>query len=241
MAYGILADHGVELLKLICGLGSSRLDSKQGAGQAISRPADAETLRLRCDHLLADWVARCQRAGADAAHLDAAKYAWIALIDERILRSDLPLAGAWLANPLQMRHYDSFAAGEEFFTRLEALRHPRTAEAADPLEVYHLCLCLGFTGKHSDEAGRERRRLLVEQITGEILSARGAGSTELSPRWKTTNAPLVAAAPLRWKGLPVWLVPFVLAAILLLAALAMDALIANRAAAFTRDLPGRSA
>lgn len=226
MAYGILADHGVELLKLVCGL-------------ATSRPTDPETLRLRCDQLLAEWVARCQRAGADAAHLDAAKYAWVALIDERILRSDLPVAGAWLANPLQMRHFDSFAAGEEFFTRLESLRHPRTAEAADPLEVYHLCLCLGFTGKHSDEPGTERRRLLVEQITGEILSARGAGNTALSPRAKAVDTPPTAPGHLRWKGLPVWLVPLGLALALLLLAIAMDALVASRASAFLRDLPGR--
>ncbi len=237
MASGILADHGVELLKLVCGLAGS---SPPGSSLPDTRPTDAETLRLRCDHLLAEWVARCQRAGADAAHLDAAKYAWVALIDERILGAHPTLAAAWLASPLQLRHFDSFNAGEEFFTRLETLRHPRTAEAADPLEVYHLCLCLGFTGKHGDEPGRERRRLLVEQITGEILSARGAGSAALSPRWKTTGTPFTPPATLRWKGLPVWLVPLVLAGVLLLLAVAMDALIANRAASFARDLPGHS-
>lgn len=239
MAYGALADHGVELLKFICSLAPSGTPEPQTSLEN-RRATDAETLRLRCDHLLSEWVIRCQRAGVDAGHLDAAKYAWVALIDERILRSTLPVATAWLAQPLQMRHFDSFSAGEEFFTRLEALRHPRTAEAADPLEVYHLCLCLGFTGKHSDEAGRERRRLLVEHITGEILSARGCGSTDLSPRWKITDTPQPALPTLRWRGLPVWLVPILLLIALFFVALCTNALIANSAASFANDMPGRS-
>ena len=239
MAYGVLADHGVELLKLICSL--SPLD-KSGSTTTTehTRPADAEALRLRCDHLLSEWVVRCQRSGVDPVHLDAAKYAWVALIDERILRSALPVATAWLAQPLQMRHFDSFSAGEEFFTRLEALRHPRTAEAADPLEVYHLCLCMGFTGKHSDEPGRERRRLLVEHLTGEILSARGAGHSELSPRWKTVDTAQSIISTLRWRGLPVWIVPIILVFALLIVAISINAIIANSASTFSRDMPGSS-
>ena len=224
MAQGILVNHGVELVKLVCGL-------------STSRPADAETMRTRCDNLLGDYVARCQRAGAAAEHVEAAKYAFVALIDERILRSDLPIAEAWLADPLQMRHFESFAAGEEFFTRLERFRHPQTPEAADALEAYHLCLCLGFAGKHGDDKGRERRRLLVEQITGEILSARGAAGAELSPRWQPTGSPPRPPEALRWRGIPVWAVPAALAVAVLLAALAMDALVGARVDAFVRDFP----
>ncbi len=226
MAQGVLADHGVELVKLVCGL-------------TTSRPADAETLRTRCDSLLADYVSRCQRAGIPADHVDGAKYAWVALIDERILRSDLPITESWLSMPLQMRHYESFAAGEEFYTRLERWRHPQTNEAADVLEVYHLCLCLGFAGRYADDRGQERRRLLVEQITGEILSVRGAANSDLSPAWQPTGAAPRPPELARWKGIPVWVVPVALGVVVLLVALAMNAIVDGRVESLIRDFPAR--
>ena len=226
MAHGVLTNHGVELVKLVCGL-------------TASRPADAETLRTRCDNLLGDYVARCQRAGVGAEAVQNAKYAFVALIDERILRSDLPITESWLSSPLQMRHFDSFAAGEEFYARLERYRHPQAPEAADVLEVYHLCLCLGFAGKFGDDKGRERRRLLVEQITGEIQSARGTAGGELSPRWQPTGAAARPPQLTAWNGLPIWSIPIVLGVVVLLAALAMDALIGSRVESFTRDFPVR--
>lgn len=226
MANGILANHGVELVKLVCGL-------------SASRPADAETLRARCDHLLTEFVAKSQRAGAPADNVTAAKYAFVALIDERIMASDLHIRDAWLASPLQMRHFDSFAAGEEFYARLETFRHPQTPAAADVLEVYHLCLALGFRGKLADERGGERRKLLHEQMTGEILSARGANAAELSPHWQPVGDAATAVELMRWKGWPVWLVPVVLAAAVLVAAIAMNALVSSRIESFNRDFPAR--
>ena len=227
MANGILANHGVELVKLVCGLNASR-------------PADAETLRARCDHLLAEFVTKAQRAGVPADHVDAAKYAYVALIDERIMGSDLHIREAWLSSPLQMRHFDSFAAGEEFYTRLEKFRHPQTPVAADVLEVFHLCLALGFRGKLADDKGSERRKLLTEQMTGEILSARGASAAELSPNWQPVGTAARPADLMHWHGLPVWLTPVVVGIVVLLAAIGMNALVASRIESFIRDFPARS-
>lgn len=226
-ANGQLANHGVELVKLVCSLGTSR-------------PADAETLRTRCEHVLAEFVSKAQRGAAPADHVDAAKYAYVALIDERIMSSDLHIREAWLASPLQMRHFDSFAAGEEFYTRLEKFRHPQTPSAADVLEVYHLCLALGFRGKLNDDRGRERRVLLSEQLSGEILSARQANTGELSPRWLPTGSASQPLDPMRWHGLPVWLTPLILGAVVLLAVIGMQFLVANRIDAFTHDFPAHT-
>lgn len=229
MANGILANHGVELVKLVCGL-------------TASRPADAETLRARCDHLLSEFVAKAQRSAMPADHVDAAKYAYVALIDERIMGSDLHIRDAWLANPLQMRHFDSFAAGEEFYLRLEKFRHPQTPAGADVLEVYHLCLALGFRGKLSDASGAERRKLLTEQMTGEILSARGATSgngSELSPHWQPIGDAPKPAELMRWRGWPVWLAPVVLGLVVLLTAIGLNALVSGRIESFIRDFPAR--
>ncbi len=221
---GQLANHGVELVKLVCSF-------------STNRPADAETLRARCEHVLAEFVSKAQRSTTPADYVEAAKYAYVALIDERIMGSDLHIREAWLASPLQMRHFDSFSAGEEFYTRLEKFRHPQTPAAADVLEVYHLCLALGFRGKLNDDRGRERRTLLSEQMSGEILSARQANTGELSPRWLPIGSASQPLDPMRWHGFPVWLTPLILGAVVLLAAFGMQFFVANRIEAFTHDFP----
>ena len=186
-----LADQGVEIIKLVLDL------AKHGAGEA-------EALRATCEHRLNDFVTRAQRAGYGHETIDAARYAFVALIDERILASNLPVRAAWLDNPLQLRLYDSFAAGEEFFTRMDKFRAPRDAERADGLEVFHCCLALGFRGKLGDARGEPQRRQLMEQSAAEILAARGGTPGELSPRWAPTGAPVDAAV--RWRPALVWTV-----------------------------------
>ena len=92
MAKGILADLGVEIIKLVCSLQSSP-------------PTDAELLRQRCDALLADFYAKALHAGYPNDLADQAKYAFVALIDERVLSLRGPISEVWLNNPLQMRHF----------------------------------------------------------------------------------------------------------------------------------------
>jgi type VI secretion system protein ImpK len=188
-----LADQGVEIIKLVLEL------AKHGS-------SDAEVLRGKCEHLLNDFSARAQRAGYAHESIDAARYAFVALIDERILASNLPVRTAWLDNPLQLRLYDSFAAGEEFFTRMERFRAPRDAERADVLEVFHCCLALGFRGKLGDARGEPPRSQLLEQAASEVLTARGGLAGELSPAWQGGGMPLTGADPRRWKGIPVWVI-----------------------------------
>ena len=53
----------------------------------------------------------------------------------------------WLSEPLQIKLFDTFNAGEEFFSNLSELRL-RTTNNKDVLEIYYLCLSLGFKGKY---------------------------------------------------------------------------------------------
>ncbi len=89
-------------------------------------------------------VQGCRAAGVPDAETAEARYAIVAFIDERILESNWPGRAEWMRNPLQLRLYREFTAGENFFARARALlNRPQTAMA---LEVYYLCLALGFTG-----------------------------------------------------------------------------------------------
>lgn len=223
---GALADLGVDLVKL-----GASIPTIEG---------EADDLRLRCDQLLGDYVAKAQRVGVPLDLVQAAKYAWVALIDERILSSDLPLREAWLANPLQMQHFDSFSAGEDFYTRLDTYRHGADPRRLDVLEVYQICLALGFSGKlGSDARGQERRRLLMDQLANEIAGARGIDPTNLAGAWQPRGEPTAAADPMRWRGLPVWVVPLGAAAAVLLVWLALSAWVGVAVDDFTHDFPVR--
>lgn len=223
---GSLVDHAVELVKLACTI--------------EHQPADAEALRVRCDQLLVDFAARAQRAGYALDLIDAAKYAFVALIDERILASDHPAKTGWLENPLQMKHFDSFAAGEEFYTRLEAYRHGADPKRCEVLEVFHICLALGFAGKLGGETrGHERRRMLLDQIANEIATARGTSLATLAPNWAPAGEAAAGADLHRWHGLPVWLVPIAAGVLVALTWLAANAWVGGAVESFIRDVPVR--
>lgn len=193
----VLADHAVEAIRLAVGI----------AGEN-----DAGALRHRATSVLESFAAEATRAGHDSAAIDDARYALVALIDERALAPGSSVRSTWLDRPLQLALYDSFAAGEEFYRRLERWRHPRRDQDAEVLEVYHACLALGFQGMHAGEAGAAARRQLLESCAGEIIGLR-----------QPAAAPPPAASPvgsgdrlLRWHGMPVWVVPLVAAAAVLL-------------------------
>jgi type IV/VI secretion system ImpK/VasF family protein len=145
---------------------------------ASERGLEAEALALRFDRLFADLEQRAARAGVGEAHLRLAIYALCAWIDERILLSELPARRAWAANPLQLRRFDDLAAGDEFYVKLESLRASADPRAVDALEIYALCLALGFRGKLAS-APVDRRRLLLEQLAAEIARSRSAPSMSI--------------------------------------------------------------
>ena len=59
--------------------------------------------------------------GEDA---DLARFAVCAWIDEAILSSGWNEKGTWQKEPLQLKYYQTLAAGEIFFEKLNALRSP---------------------------------------------------------------------------------------------------------------------
>jgi type VI secretion system protein ImpK len=77
------------------------------------------------------------------------QYALCAFLDESVLRAKgTDLRGAFEVSPMQFRRFGVHLAGEGFFDKINALRADVKANL-DVLEVYHLCLALGFEGKYS--------------------------------------------------------------------------------------------
>ena len=89
-------------------------------------------------------------------------YAQCALLDETALRH-LPenLRGDWEIQPLQVRFFNTYNAGEVVYERIESLlRKPEPNQ--DLVEVYTIILGLGFLGRYFKIDDDERMRLVSE-------------------------------------------------------------------------------
>jgi type VI secretion system protein ImpK len=89
-----------------------------------------------------------RRMGIADADLAEARYALVAFIDEQVMRSDWAGRAEWMSRPLQLDLYRENTAGENFFVRLRALL--RAGDRPVAVEVYYLCLLLGFEGAYRD-------------------------------------------------------------------------------------------
>jgi type VI secretion system protein ImpK len=126
------------------------------------------------------------------------KFALAAFIDETILTNNFPLREVWEANPLQLEYFGEHLAGVKFFERLDAVMKNPAAEA-EALEVYYLCLLLGFKGKYKVYL-EEQLKGVVAQVEERLRAAGRLEEGELSPHWRADDQP----EPPRDTGLPLW-------------------------------------
>jgi type VI secretion system protein ImpK len=126
------------------------------------------------DHMtqfLGDVDRSAKNQGVQADDVTAAKYAFCAAIDEIILRSDYEVREAWETRPLQLRLFGDQLAGEHFFHRLEDLRAKGSVHL-QALEVFHMCLLLGFQGRYALD-GHDKLNYLTARLGDEIARMRG--------------------------------------------------------------------
>jgi type VI secretion system protein ImpK len=130
---------------------------------------------------LADDEAR--RRGYASDDIELAIFAAIAFLDESILNLRLPVFADWPRQPLQEERYGHHIAGEIFFQNVQKLLGRQDShETADILEVYQLCLLLGFAGRYS-LGGRGDLRAITMQVADKIQRIRQTGG-ELSVGWR---------------------------------------------------------
>lgn len=81
-------------------------------------------------------------------------FAVVAFLDESVLKMQNPTFADWAQRPLQEEMFGHNRAGEVFFDHLHTvLMRQDSADTADCLEVYCLCLLLGFKGKYALSSG----------------------------------------------------------------------------------------
>ncbi len=139
---------------------------------------DPELLRRRIKDLLSDLESEARGAGIDSSDINGARFALVAFIDESISLSNWPQKNAWMAQPLQRELFTVFNAGEVFFERLNDFRR-KPDDNHQVIEVYQLCLMLGFRGKYYLEP--DKLRALMEEVYREIYGATKTKTVILSP------------------------------------------------------------
>jgi type VI secretion system protein ImpK len=143
--------------------------------QAVS---SADSFRAQMKQALAMAEHEATTRACNPGDIQLAKFAVVAFLDESVLSCKNPVFSDWARRPLQAELYSHQLAGEVFFKELQKiLQRSDSSQTADLLEVYCLCLLLGFKGQYASEG---ELRSLTRQAEDKIRRVRGA--PELSPR-----------------------------------------------------------
>ncbi len=151
---------------------------------------------------VAKFLTEMEQRGATLRYSDrqvkALKFALAAFFDETMMSSNFPFREEWEKFPLQLEYFGEHLAGVKFFDTLEELLKNIESEA-DVVEVYYLCMLLGFKGKYKVYM-EDQLNSLIERTAAELRRVGRLQEGELSPNWRVTDQP----DPPRKKGLPIW-------------------------------------
>ncbi|MCS6873741.1 MAG: type IVB secretion system protein IcmH/DotU [Pyrinomonadaceae bacterium] len=155
-------------------------------------------LRPKIKSLLEDFDRRTERYKFNHRIVNEAKFALAAFVDETVLTGDFHLKEEWERFPIQLEYFQEQLAGEKFFDRLENLLLD-IQKTADAVEVYYVCLLLGFKGKY---AIYEQNKLLdiMQKTANALVKVGKIKQVNLSPNAIINDQP----PPPEKKGLPMW-------------------------------------
>jgi type VI secretion system protein ImpK len=148
-------------------------------------PGDSTDFAERVRVFLDEFERGAKRLSFPPEDIYDAKYAFCAAMDELILTSHFSVRDEWERQPLQLRFFGEQLAGENFFVKLEDLR-TRGAARVQVLEVFYMCLLLGFRGRYLLE-GQEKLTYLVARVGEEITHFKGKRAA-FAPFWQVPDA-----------------------------------------------------
>jgi type VI secretion system protein ImpK len=162
---------------------------------------DSENLKSRVYEMFERFENSSRRAGIDNEKISLSKFALVAFLDETIISSGWSQKDQWLSDPLQIKLFDTFNAGEEFFNHMAELRL-RSNQNKDVLEIYYLCLSLGFKGKYQLQSPENLRRV-IDDLNLELHPDAFRTIDMIAPNGRPRQS-LVQTVK---GGLPLWIYP----------------------------------
>lgn len=158
------------------------------------------------------------------------QYALCAFLDESVLRSEEnELRRHFELQPLQFRYFGVHLAGEGFYEKIDSLRGD-VKQNLDVLEVYHLCLALGFEGKFTI-GQKDQLRYLANTLGQDIARFRKTPKA-LSPDWALPDQ---VSQMLRHE-VPLWLYLALIALVCVGVYLTLDWLLGKDVAALSEQI-----
>lgn len=143
---------------------------------------DANSFRAHVKRLLGRADREARDAGYEDETVRLSLYATVAFLDESVLNSPRAMFQDWPRQPLQEEVFGDHMAGETFYRYLDdLLSRQDSAELADLLEVFQLCLLLGFRGRYgAGQSGERGTRLRA--VNEKLLRIRGPHGP-MAPSW----------------------------------------------------------
>jgi len=150
---------------------------------------DANAFRHHTREALKTAAGQALTAGYTPEDVKFATYAAVAFLDESVLNSRNPVFADWARKPLQEEMFGTQIAGEVFFQHLQQLLGRNdSADLADLLEIYYLCMLLGFGGRYSI-GNRGELSQILNMTAAKIYRVR-ARFSQFSPAWMLPNEAL---------------------------------------------------
>lgn len=165
------------------------------ANRQVAASADAFRAQIKQVLSAADRDAR--RIGYDGDSARLAIYAYIAFLDESVLNSSQPMFAHWSQQPLQEEIFGDHVAGENFFRHLaDLLARQDSDDLADLLEVFLLCLLLGFRGRYGANPGALHG--ITASVQDKIRRIRGNVHMPFAPAWALPQNEIAPAGRDPW-------------------------------------------
>jgi type VI secretion system protein ImpK len=144
---------------------------------------DSDALTHRIEEMLDRIEERLRAAGLAQSDVADVVFALVAFLDESVVCSEWEYKTEWRSSPMQFKRFGRDDAGEEFFARLRAVRGERVVRA-DVLQIYYLCLVLGFKGRYALLPERELEALRGD-VGGQLRRLEGRERSPLAPHGRT--------------------------------------------------------
>ena len=160
--------------------------------------APSYDLRPKIAAMLTDFENRAERYRFSSKITQVAKFALAAFVDETVLSSNFNLKEEWEKNPLQLEYFGESLAGNKFFEKLAAMIKQVDA-TADAVEIYYVCMLLGFKGRYGVYE-KERLLQIMQETANALVRAGKIRPVELSPHWMANDQP----EPPKPRKMPTW-------------------------------------
>lgn len=201
-----------------------------------SEYGDSDLLRSRVLELLKNAEGSGIKMAIPAADIKDARFAVVAFLDETIIGSEWSEKMSWIAKPLQVQLYGQAVAGKEFFERLDRIKADAVLRHS-VLEVYYLCLALGFKGKYQvlGAAGQNELLMQIESSFQRLNETAEKRDSRLSPHGVPGDQVVTEVK----SKLPPWMIAVTAASVGLVVYIVLAILMNSSVSRFCTELAGQ--